>query len=543
MPTLTTWATWSGSEPPAFDASGLVRAVGRFREPVHVVRESEQGRVGVAFGGEGSPRPGSGTYPLLATLPPLYPEWLGDRSFGEVHGVRFPYVTGAMANGIATSRLVIAVARAGLLGFFGAAGLAPARVEKALVEIEEALGRDGAGWGSNLIHSPNEPELEMAVADLYLRRGVRRVSASAYMNLTPAIVRYAATGLSLAPDGRLRRRHHVLAKVSRPEVAERFLSPAPASILESLVSQGLLSRPEATLAARLPLAEDVTVESDSGGHTDNRPLAALFPTICRLRDDLVARHDYERPIRVGAAGSIGTPAAVAAAFSLGAAYVLTGSVNQAAVESGLSEPGRRMLAEAGIADVVMAPAADMFELGVKLQVLRRGTLFAQRATRLYELYTRHDALESIPEPDRERLEREVFGQSIAETWAQTRSFWAGRDPKQVERAEREPRHRMALVFRWYLGKSSRWAIEGDENRRLDYQIWCGPAMGAFNTWARGSFLADPARREAVQIALNLLEGAAAVTRAQQLRSYGAAVPAAAFDFRPRPLVASSDVQS
>jgi len=540
VPTLTTWMTWRGPEAPAFDAHALARGVRRFREPAHVVRESEQGRVGLAFGGELSARPGAGGYPLLATLPALYPEWLGDRSFGEMHGVRFPYVTGAMANGIATSRLVIAVARAGLLGFFGAAGLAPDRVENALVEIEEALGRDGPSWGSNLIHSPNEPDLEMAVADLYLRRGVRRVSASAYMNLTPAIVRYAATGLSLDPNGRLRRRHCVLAKVSRPEVAERFLSPAPAPLLESLVSQGRLTRPEATLAARVPLAEDITVESDSGGHTDNRPLAALFPTICRLRDDLVARHEYERPIRVGAAGSLGTPAAVASAFSLGAAYVLTGSVNQAAVESGLSDPGRRMLAEAGIADVVMAPAADMFELGVKLQVLRRGTLFAQRATRLHELYTRHDALESIPAPERERLEREVFGQSIEETWAQTRSFWNGRDAKQVERAEREPRHRMALVFRWYLGKSSRWAIEGDESRRLDYQIWCGPAMGAFNAWARDSFLADPARREAVQIALNLLEGAAVVTRAQQVRSYGAPVPAAAFDFRPRPLTASGD---
>jgi len=35
--------------------------------------------------------------------------------------------------------------------------------------------------------------------------------------------------------------------------------------------------------------------------------------------------------------------------------------------------------------------------------------------------------------------------------------------------------------------------------------------------------------------LNLLEGAAAITRAQQLRSYGVPVPAAAFDFRPRVL--------
>ena len=46
----------------------------------------------------------------------------------------------------------------------------------------------------------------------------------------------------------------------------------------------------------------------------------------------------------------------------------------------------------------------------------------------------------------------------------------------------EAKHRMALVFRWYLGKSSRWAISGESARRADYQIWCGPAMGAFNAW-------------------------------------------------------------
>jgi hypothetical protein len=51
----------------------------------------------------------------------------------------------------------------------------------------------------------------------------------------------------------------------------------------------------------------------------------------------------------------------------------------------------------------------------------------------------------------------------------------------------------------------------------------------------GTFLADPANRSVVQIGRNLLEGAAVVTRAQQLRSYGVPVPAAAFDFRPRPL--------
>lgn len=541
---LTPIGTWQpsggdarGAGTPAFVAESLLDAVARVREPSHVVREGPSGRLGVAFAGEfrpGVPQNGAG-YPLLATLPALYPEWLGDRSFLEVHGVRFPYATGAMANGIATTTIVIAMARAGMLGFFGAAGLTLDRIEQALEEIEAVLDPDGLPWGSNLIHSPNEPDLEAAVVDLYLRRGVRRVCASAFMNLTPAVVRYAVSGLTLGPDGAVARQNHVFAKISRPEVARRFLSPAPAEILRALRESSSITAQEATLAARVPLAEDVTVEADSGGHTDNRPLTALFPTIVSLRDELAAQHGYDRPIRVGAAGGLGTPTAVAAAFSLGASYVLTGTVNQGAVESGMSAEGKRMLAQAGIADVMMAPAADMFELGVKVQVLKRGTMFAVRALRLYDLYAGYPSLELLPGEERAKVESEILRAPVAEVWAETRRFFEGRDPREVARAERDPKHRMALVFRWYLGKSSRWAITGDPDRKLDYQIWCGPAMGAFNAWAAGSFLAAPENRTVVQIARNLLEGAAVVARAQQLRSYGVPVPPTAFDFRPRPL--------
>jgi PfaD family protein len=194
-----------------------------------------------------------------------------------------------------------------------------------------------------------------------------------------------------------------------------------------------------------------------------------------------------------------------------------------------------MLAIADIADVTMAAAADMFELGVKLQVLKRGTMFGVRANRLYEIYRAHDSLAAIGATEMARLEKDVFRMSIGEVWEQTRAFWQKREPAELARAEADPKHQMALSFRWYLGLASRWAITGEPERRVDYQIWCGPAMGAFNTWVAGSFLEPPENRSVVQIARNLLEGAAVVTRAQQLRSYGVAVPAAAFDFRPRPL--------
>ncbi|MEW2546751.1 PfaD family polyunsaturated fatty acid/polyketide biosynthesis protein [Streptomyces sp. NPDC047002] len=515
------------ASPPAFSPEAITACARRIREYVHVVADPAGRELGLVAGA----RPAG---PVVGTLPPLYPEWLGGRTFCEAHGVRFPYVAGEMAGGIATTRMVAEMARAEMLGFFGAAGLGADRVEREVATLTDTLaGR--SNWGVNLIHSPAEPALEHRVATLLVRRAVPCVSASAYMELTPSVVLCAARGLRRGGDGRVTRRTRLLAKVSRPEVAARFLSPAPPALLRDLVGRGELDPSEAELAARVPVAEDVTVEADSGGHTDNRPLAALLPRVRSVRDELTRRFGYPRPPRIGAAGGLGTPAAVAAAFALGAAYVVTGSVNQTAVEAGLSDPAKAMLAEADVADVAMAPAADMFEWGVTLQVLRRGTMFAPRAGRLLAAYQEYPSLDALPGPVRAKLETEVLGASIGEVWERTQAFWRDRDPAQLDRAERDPKHRMALVFRWYLGSSSRWAVSGEPSRRGDYQIWCGPAMGAFNRWSEGSFLARPENRTVVQIALNLLEGAAVVTRAHQLRTCGVPVPDAAFVHVPRRL--------
>ena len=518
---------WSGPEV-AWAAADLAGTARRFRETAYVVRHPDSGHMGVALGGAVV---AGGGCELLGILPPLYPEWLGDRYFCAAHGVRFPYVVGEMARGIATARMVIEAGRAGLLGFFGAAGLPPDEVQDAVVHIAAELGP--RGWGVNLIHSPGFAMLEEAVVDVLLHHGVTLVCASAFLGLTPAVVRYACKGLTAAPDGSIMRQNHLVAKISRPEVARHFMAPPPQGILKDLVAKGQLTEQEAQLAAHIPLATDVTVEGDSGGHTDNQVLGAAFPIIASLRDRLVAQHGH--PIRLGAGGGLGTPQAVASAFALGAAYVVTGSVNQSAVESGVSPTSRAMLAKAGVGDVAMSPSADMFEMGVKVQVLKKGTMFASRAGQLYDIYVRYPSLEAIPQDIRQRLEAQVFRKSLDEVWDETRAFFEARAPREAERAQKDPKHKMALTFRWYLGQSSRWPMIGDESRTLDYQLWCGPAMAAFNEWVAGSFLEPAESRTVAQIGYNLMEGAAQVTRAHQLRSYGVPMPQAAFAFAPRPL--------
>ncbi len=435
----------------------------------------------------------------------IRPQDLGDPSFRSDLGLEYNYLSGAMANGIASVELVAAMARTGMLGFFGAAGLSFSRVEDAIRRLKSEI--PDKPFGFNLIHSPNEPRHEMAIAELYIREEIRLVEASAFLDLTLPLIHYRLHGIHRDASGNVVTPNRVIGKVSRIEVATKFFSPAPDRFVQELVKLGKLTPEQARLASEVPVAQDVTAEADSGGHTDNRPAITLVPTIIALRDRLQAKYNYQHSLRVGAAGGISTPASVAAAFMMGAAYVVSGSVNQACVESGSCEMVRKMLAESGQADVAMAPAADMFEMGVKVQVLKRGTMFPMRAQKLYEVYRDFASIEVIPPQEKAQLEKTIFRTSLDEIWNQTKEFFSKRDPEQVTRAEKDPRHKMALVFRWYLGQSSRWANSGEPTRVVDYQIWCGPAMGAFNEWVKGSFLEKPENRKAGVVALNLLHGA------------------------------------
>jgi len=511
------------------DVASLIQDLGK---PVYVVVNT-QGEQQFTNQGSATLSQTSGVQSgpaLIAFAPSLLPADLGNAGFCQDHGIRFPYMCGAMANGIASVELVKAASKGGFLAAFGAGGLLLKDIEAGVDRLISEL--KGQSFCVNLIHTPNEKGHEDAVVDLLLARDVHLIEASAYMALTSAVVRYRVDGIHRDADNRVVAPNRIIAKASRVEVATRWFSPPPEKILAQLVASGQITQDQAGMASEIPMAQDLTVEADSGGHTDKRPSISLVPTMTALRDRLQDKYHYAEPLRVGAAGGIATPASAAAAFAMGAAYVVTGSINQACVESGSSDIVRKMLAEAEQADVIMAPAVDMFEMGVELQVLKRGTMFALRGKKLYALYRRYNAIEEIPEAERQALEKTVFRMSLMEVWRLTREFFSERDPDQVVRANRDPKHKMALIFRWYLSLSSRWANAGDASRQIDYQVWCGPAMGAFNEWTRESFLAQPGQRTVVNVARNLIYGAAVVTRINHLQQQGVVLPLAARSVRP-----------
>lgn len=462
------------------------------------------------------PDPRGGQLEIPATLP----RDLGDRSFMDFYGVDYPLYTGAMAKGIASAEIVIASGQRRILSSFGAGGLPKDTVTRAIDKIQAAL-PDGP-YAVNLIHSPFDDHMEKFNVELFLSKGVRVVEASAFMKLTPHVVRYRVAGLERGADGKVICRNKIIFKVSRTELAEMAMRPAPLAMVNKLVEQGLVTQAQADMSQLVPMADDVAVEADSGGHTDNRPIQVIFPMIVAVRNATQAQYKFVPRVRVGCGGGIGCPQAVHAAFAMGAAFVLTGTVNQLSRQAGTSDRVRKVLSEATYSDVTMAPAADMFDEGVELQVLKKGTMFPNRARKLYELFIRYNGLDEIPKDEMAKLEKNVFKMTIAEVWNETKDFYLNRlhDPDKVARAEAAPKLKMSMAFRWYLGNSSRWANIGEASRVHDYQIWCGPAIGSFNEFIKGSFL-DPSVSKVypcvVQTNLHLLRGACYLLRLQQLR--------------------------
>lgn len=511
-------AKWFGDKSSLrFDAAGIKEVLSKVDQQCFVVRDTN-GIIGVATR-LGTDDPAQLTsMELLATIPAFLPGQLGDPAFKSTYGLEYNYMTGAMANGIGSAKLVISMVQAGMLGSFGAGGMVLSRIEEGIDTMQKALGNKA--FCVNLIHSPNEEALERNAVELFLNKSITIVEASAFMDLTVHIVRYRAAGLTQDASGRVIIKNRVIAKISRTELAEKFMKPAPGALLDKLVADGKITSDEAALALKIPMADDITVEADSGGHTDRRSLVCLLPAIISLRNEMQAKFQYPIEVRIGAAGGLGTPDAIFAAFMMGAAYVVTGSINQGCLESGSSDHVRKVLAEVEMVDVMMAPAADMFEMGVKLQVIKKGSLFGLRAQKLYDIYEKYEGIEQIPEKERAGLEKTLFQDTLDNIWKGCVEFFNERDPEQIKRAQDNPKRKMALIFRWYLGLSSAWANAGEKGRELDYQIWCGPAMGAFNTWTKGTSLEKWENRKVAEVANHLLTGAAHLYRLQSLEMSG-----------------------
>ena len=175
---------WKGSPHDiVFDAEGFQKKLKQTDKPCYIMKDF-QGRIGVSNSGE-LVSEGRGLQ-VLAMASPMTASQLGDPTFREDYNLKYAYKTGAMANGIASEEMVIAIGKANLLGSYGAAGQVPERVLQGIDKIQQAL--PSQSYAFNLIHSPNEEALEAGAVELFLKNGVHIVEASAFLALTEHIV-------------------------------------------------------------------------------------------------------------------------------------------------------------------------------------------------------------------------------------------------------------------------------------------------------------------------------------------------------------------
>ena len=243
----------------------------------------------------------------------------------------------------------------------------------------------------------------------------------------------------------------MIAKVSRARDREHFLRRRRRRWSRALLQEGRITARQADWpgTSRWPTT------------SPSRPTPAATPTAVRcssccppsrqLRDELHASHGYARS-RPGRCGGGHRHAGRGRRRVRDGRRLRRHRLDQPGLRRVRAvEATQRLLAEADFADVAMAPAADMFEMGVEVQVLKRGTLFPMRAPAALRALPALRLAEAIPAASAPELESAGFRRPLDDVWQECVALFEARDPANWRGPSDDPKRRMALVFRWYLG--------------------------------------------------------------------------------------------
>lgn len=460
--------------------------------------------------------------PTLVNLPlkcKLTGKSIGSDQFKTDYETEYAYIGGGLYRGISSVDYVVRMAKAGLLSFLGAGGLSLKDIDDALLKISEQLTHKQV-FGVTVLSDFGDQQHEMALIELLLSHEVNVLETVAFLDVSPALVLFCLRGLSRDSEGNICAKNKIIARVFRPEIAETFLKPAPERMVNLLLEQKKITPEQAQLAKSVPIAHDLCVDANVGGISDRNSLLTLLPQVVATRDKMRLEYGYKRVVRVGAVGSFGAPDSVVAAIMIGAEFIETNSINQCSVEAETSASVKEMLSKVQTHDIDYAPFSDLFELGGKVQVVRKGSFFSSRAQRLFELWQRFNSLNELDAGLIYQLENNYFRKSLDDVWRDVYAHYQENNPQEIIKANRNKKHRMALIFRWYLTQSFDFARLGNEARRVDFQVHCSPAMGAFNAWVKGTELEPWQNRHVDVIGKKLMDSSAEILQQRIIKICG-----------------------
>lgn len=445
-----------------------------------------------------------------------YENLLGSRKFREDYNVKYSYIIGSMYNGISSKELVVRAGINGILAFLGTNGMKYEEIEEAIIYIQNNLSK-AQPYGVNISYNINDVNLNKRLVELFIKKKVNVIETSNFWSITPELVKYRLMNIRADKYGNTVLTNKIIAKVSNEEIAKAFLSPPPNYILESLVSNGEIGEEQALLARNVPMADDICIVNDLKQNVESKPSYTLFNKIIRYRDNITTNYNYTKEIRIGIGGGIGTPETAAAAFITGAEFILTGSINQCTVEAGTSNTTKELLQKLEVKDIVYAPDLDMFEYGWKIQVVKRGLLFSERANLLYSLYDKFTSIENIDNKSKDKVEKKYFGYSFEEAYEKVKKYYSY---EEILMAEKKPKYKMALIFKEYLKNSIEMAAGGSDLDKIGYGIICGSALANFNEYVKGTNLESWENRHVDIIAKKIMEDTQQFIKMYYMKVFG-----------------------
>lgn len=426
---------------------------------------------------------------------------LGSQDFQKEYNTKYAYIIGSMGHGILDEKMLISAGKNGLLSFFGTSGLSLQRVEEAIKNVQREL-RRGEPYGFNITFSVSSSEMEESLIEMYFNYGVHTIEASSYTTITKQLVRYRIKGLRRNADNAIEIPNRIIVKLSRTDMAESFMSPPPKRIVDALLRDGVISTEEAELSQQIPMSHDICVVTDTAGYTVGANMFATLPTIESIRDRISTSNQYKNSIRVGAAGGIGSPVSASAVFLMGADFIMTGSINQCTVEAATSDTVKDMLSAMNVQDTSYVRTIDKYNAYQQMQVLKKGTLFYVCVEKFYNLYHEVNSIDEIDPKTRELIETRYLKKSFEEV---LQEIMLSDKFRAMNTSYITPKLQLELVFNWYMEQAFQWAIEGNTNNQLNYEIMCSSALGAFNQWVKGTSFEDWRNRTVVAVSEKLMQ--------------------------------------
>ncbi|MEN8907794.1 MAG: hypothetical protein ABF289_17730 [Clostridiales bacterium] len=439
-------------------------------------------------------------------IPKLLPEDLGSSRFLHRFGLKYAYVAGAMYNAISSKEMIIELAKNGYLGIYGTKDVEFDQIENDIVKIKSIIPE--RIFGCNIVHNVIEEQFEMKLIKMLLKYKINILEVSSFVNITLPLAYYRIVGIKERIEGGFVIGNKIMVKVSRVEIAKNFLKPAPEKIIRELINMSLINERQAKIAKEIPMADAITLEDNENNITQS------FSYLVDQRDELYKNSNTKYDVFLGLTGGIGSPVIALNMFNNGADYIVTGTINQCTVESGISDKAKNSLSSCDISDVISLHFNGDFNINKKINVLKKGTLFPMRVNKLYNIYNKYKNLKNVDSSDIDKIESQIFKKSIREILNEVEIYFKKNDPNQLNN------DRLYLLIKWYLIISAKLSLEGTSNRELDYQILCSNAMGIFNYWVKGSYLENHQNRYVADIAEHMLKGTAYLQRLKLFNYFG-----------------------